>query len=114
MPFVYIFTEGGGKERLYPPYSILGGCCVMVVEKPPYVKTTPDLQITNYIITIIQSYLPRNVPHARVGGLGDGVQNYDKCPGVPDAPKSANKSGQYGVGRGKVRKTRAHASVISQ
>ena len=38
----------------------------------------------------------------------------DKCPGVPDAPKSANKSGQYGVGRGKVRKTRAHASVISQ
>ena len=66
-------------------------------------------------ITIIQSYFLSNVPHARVGGVGDGVQNlHDKCPGVPDAPKSANKSGQYGVGRGKVRKTRAHASVISQ
>ena len=103
MPFVYIFTEGGGGETIPPTLHIrwLGG--VMVVEKPPYVKTTPDLQITNYIITIIQSYLPRNVPHARVGGLGDGVQNlHDKCPGVPDAPKSANKSGQYGVGRGKV------------
>ena len=72
---------------------------MMVVEKPPCVKTTPDLQITNYIITIIQSYLPRNVPHARVGGLGDGVQNYDKCPGVPDA-QNANKSGHYGEGVG--------------
>ena len=52
-------------------------------------------------ITIIQSYFPSNVPHARLGGLGDGVQNlHDKCPGVPDAPKSANKSGQYGVGEG--------------
>ena len=71
----------GGKERLYPPHSISGGCCVMVVETPPYVKTTLDLQITNYTITIIQSYLPRNVPHARVGGLGDGVQNIRQISG---------------------------------
>ena len=47
-------------------------------------------------------------------GWGIELKNYVKYPGVPDAPKSANKSGQYGVGRGKVRKTRAHASVISQ
>ena len=44
-------------------------------------------------------------------GWGIELKNYVKYPGVPDAPKSANKSGQYGVGRGKVRKTRAHAFV---
>ena len=78
------------------------------------VKTIKKSQAEDSI-TIIQSYFPSNVAHARLGGLGDGVQKlHDKCPGVPDAPKSANKSGQYGVGRGKVRETRAHASVISQ